>query len=483
MRQIAGHSGAGVTETGAWPRGTRNAEASVDTSESLLVAGIDLGSTNIKLLVTEVDGTVFLERQAPTPWVTAGTHTEMSADMLMIVVRGLLADADDEVRDRDRRVGAVAITGMGETGVLVGADDTALTPAVAWFDGRGAEEITAFPDAVRREFGGRTGLPFGSQVSVAKLAWFAAQGVDLSEAMWLNLPEYVAFALGGEAVAELSLASRTGLIDQDTSAPWPAMLDALGVTGNLLPRLVPAGTSIGIMTGGPRRFETAVLTVAGHDHLVAAEADQPIRADEYHVSLGTAEVLLRVIDQPLGRAARERLTDYLINEVHHVVPGKRVLVAGVKTGLLLRRALHAIGVHDREARTLLDQAVVALGPSLGDGGPVEADGARNDDGDLRLTFVADGARPEHVFRAVLDNSNEEILRLIAAMDAELPPATSAVLTGGWVGMQSVVDARDRILPDLSVSKREQETAYGATRFAARLLRPTTTSESHTRSNV
>ena len=57
------------------------------------------------------------------------------------------------------------------------------------------------------------------------------------------------------------------------------------------------------------------------------------RPTRYHVSMGTAEVLLRVIDAPLGYAARARLAEHLINEVRHVVPGKHVLVAGLKTGL------------------------------------------------------------------------------------------------------------------------------------------------------
>lgn len=441
----------------------------------LLVAGIDLGSTNVKLLVTERYGDAVLQLQAPTPWTTAGSRTEMPGKTLTGAVRALLHEADAVLEPQRRRVGAIAITGMGESGVLVGPDNVELTPAIAWFDGRGEAEIHAFPEAVRREFSGRTGLPLGSQVTVAKLAWFAAHGVDLAGAIWLNLPEFLAWSLGAEPVAELSLVSRTGLLNQDTSAPWPAMLDALGVGPAILPRLVEAGTPLGKARDLPPAFRAALLTVAGHDHLVAAEAAGHVGVDTYHVSLGTAEVLLRVIDKPLGRAARERLAGYLINEVHHIVPGKRVLVAGLKTGLLLSRAMHAIGVHDRAARAELDRAVVALGPlAEGDPGPVTASGARNDDGELRLTFTADGARPEHVFRAVLEHSNDEIRRLIHAMDAELPPATSAILTGGWIGMRSVVDARAEVLPHLTVSDRAQETAYGATRSAARLLDVTAT---------
>ena len=210
--------------------------------------------------------------------------------------------------------------------------------------------------------------------------------------------------------------------------------------------------------------------MAGHDHLVAAEAAGGLPVGHYHVSMGTAEVLLRVIDAPLGFEARRRLADRLINEVRHVVPGRHVLVAGVKTGLLLRRALHSAGISDRAGRDALDAAVMAL-PYEGalPAGSIEASGARNDDGVLKLTVRGDGAGPAEVFGAVLRHSNDEIAELIRAMDRELPPAISATLTGGWAGMAAVRRARTHVLPALSVSNRDQETAYGATRTAARLL--------------
>ena len=54
-------------------------------------------------------------------------------------------------------------------------------------------------------------------------------------------------------------------------------------------------------------------------------------------------------------------------------------------------------------------------------------------------------------------------------DAEVPPARTTLLTGGWAGMASVRDARAEVLPDVSVSTRSQDTAYGAAQFATRLL--------------
>ncbi len=436
-----------------------------------LVAGMDLGSTGMKLLILDDVGAELVVEEVPTPWRAGpGGTADLPAERLIAAVEELLDTASRTLAAvTDAPVAALAIAGMGETGMLLDAAGAPVTPALAWFDPRGAEQVAAFPAELRAEFAGRTGLPLGPQATVVKLAYLREQGLEPHGLRWLNLPEFVVTTLGGRAVAELSLASRTGLLDQDTGAPWPAMLEALGVTADFLPPLVTAGTDLGRIADG-LPFAGARLTVAGHDHLVAAEADGPLPAARYHVSTGTAEVLLRVIDAPLGYAARARLAEHLINEVRHVVPGKHVLVAGLKTGLLLRRALQALGVRDRDGRDRLDAAVMAI-PYEGTlpAGGIAVSGARNDDGVLALTVRTDDVSPAEVVAAVLRHTNDEIARLVAAMDAEVPQATSATLTGGWADMASVRRARAAILPDLSVSVRRQETAFGAARVAARLL--------------
>lgn len=428
----------------------------------------------MKMLVIDGAGREIASEQVPTPWrAGADGTTEMDAAALASSVRELLEATASAVRlVSSESISAIAIAGMGETGMLIDRDGRATVPAFAWFDPRGRDEAAQFPAEVRAEFSGRTGLPLGAQVSVAKLAHLRSLGTDLNGLRWLNLPEFVATLLGADTALEFSLTSRTGLLDQDTGAPWPAMLAALGIDESFLPPLRDAGTHWGTASSAlPDVFADAAITVAGHDHLVAADGSGTLSADHYHVSIGTAEVLLRVVDGPLGFDARQRLAEELINEVRHVTPGKHVLIAGVKTGLLLRRALQAAGISDRRGRDQLDTEVMAL-PLEGTlpTGAIEASGARNDDGVLSLAFRTDGVSPAEVFGAILRHSNDEIAKLIDAMERELPRANGATLTGGWAGMASVQRARSQVLPEIRVSPREQETAYAAALVAARLAR-------------
>lgn len=444
-----------------------------------LVAGLDLGSTGIKILVADEHGVELAIRQRPTPWRGGpeGT-TNLVADDLLATVRELFDDVSrilpSLTGDPTAHIEAIAVSGMGETGFVLDSTGDVAGPAFAWFDPRGAEQVDALPEPLREEFAGRTGLPWGVQVSAAKILHMRDEGLNLSGAQWCNLPEFVVAALGGSRVSEYSLASRTGLLDQDTGRPWPEILQHLQVDETFVPPLVDAGTHLGQVSVDwvPSVFTGASLTVAGHDHLVSAVSGGAIPGDRYHVSLGTAEVLLRVVESPMSFEARQRLADALINCVRHVMPGQYVLVAGAKTGLLMRRALQLFGISDLAGRTRLDADTIALEAPGASSSGIEVEGARNDDGVLSLKIRGDGISPAEVFRAVLEHGNDEIELLIRAMDHEIEPARSTLLTGGWAEMQSVRDARSRVLPDMTVSERSQDTAYGAVLFAVRLLKDT-----------
>lgn len=438
---------------------------------SSLVAGLDLGSTCLKVVVEDDAGRLRTEARVPTPWRSAAAGgAELDAEALDAAVMQLFHRVARDLAPEERIAG-VAVTGMGETGFVV-REGRAHSPGIAWFDPRGDEEVASLPAVLREEFPGRTGLPWGVQVTAAKIAWLRSHGCDPAGGRWASLPEWVAARLGCDLRAEPSLIARTGLIDQDSGEPWPELLDWLGVDDTFVPPRLIAGSSFGTVTTAwvPDAFQGAAVTVAGHDHLVAASLSG-LQPDTWYVSFGTAEVLLRLLPTPLDFEARTRLGAALINCVPHVVPGQTVLVAGVKTGLQLRRILQLCGIHDAAGREQLDRMVVALddSPPLADA--VVVAGARNDDGELRITVRSDEVTPAALFRAALAHGNDEIERLIAIVDRELPEATATTMSGGWTGMASVVRARSTVLPNLTVSHHPQETASGAAACARRLIEP------------
>ncbi|MGW9270368.1 FGGY family carbohydrate kinase [Microbacterium sp. NPDC055599] len=435
------------------------------------VVGVDMGSTSIKLLVADTDGRQVLVASRRSPW-TSREHgrAEMPAAVAVDTVRELAHEADVLLRVHGPyRVLALGVSGMAEAGVLLDAAGEPAAPVMAWFDPRGAAEILATPDAFRAEFLGRTGLPVGPLASIAKILHLRESGVDLRGRTFLTVPELVVHALGGPRVAEYSLASRTGLLDQDDSTPWDAAFEVLGVGDDLLAERVGAGSAVGILSDDamPDGFRGAVLTVAGHDHLVSAVAVGAVHSGQLYDSMGTAEALVRVLDGPLPFDARERLALAGINTVRHVLPGKYVLLAGTKSGLLMRRVLQLLGIADAAGRARIDEAVMAL-PVTGTlaDGALAVSGARNDDGELKIVANGDGLDPAELLTATLLHGNDMCAELMEVMDREVAPPTSTVLTGGWSSMASVVRARRLVLPDVTVATHDEATAYGAALFAA-----------------
>jgi sugar (pentulose or hexulose) kinase len=209
----------------------------------------------------------------------------------------------------------------------------------------------------------------------------------------------------------------------------------------------------------------AVLTVAGHDHLVASVAAGVVGPDQLYDSIGTAEALVRVLERPLPAERRGALAALGVNTVRHLLPGRSTMLAGSRTGLVLRRVLTMVGVTDDAGREALDRAVLALPPAAEPGG-IEVSGADNTSSSFALRLDTDDVSPALLFAAALDHCDGVLAELVALIDAEVGPARESVVAGGWAEMAAVQRARGRLLPGVCFSTRREDTARGAALIGA-----------------
>jgi sugar (pentulose or hexulose) kinase len=434
-----------------------------------LVVGVDLGTTDTKVVLTTPDGETAGFARRPTSWTQRSDgRLATTGEALAAGVLATIGDALASVQQRTGRpcrVMGVGIAGLAESGVVLDGHGRETSPVIAWFDERGGAQLNALEPAFLAEFPRRTGLPIGSQWTLPKLLWLREAGLELGAgSRWLNVPEFVAWTLCGEQVSEPSLVSRTGLIDQATGAPWDDALGVLGVTGGFLPDTVHAGRAAGRITHcwAAPELDGAVVTVAGHDHPVAAVGAGAVGPEDLFDSCGTAEVLLRVVPRVLDDEERSTLVGLGIDAGRHVVPGQSVLIGGMRSGLVMRRMLSLLGADDPARRDELDRRWVPT-PSGRDS--LSIAGAAIHDNDVRIR-LRDGATPDVAWAATLTHLAEQTTALLAGITSVVGEHRSAVAAGGWTRMRSVRESKIRTIPRLTFCRVEQPGARGAALFAA-----------------
>jgi sugar (pentulose or hexulose) kinase len=360
------------------------------------------------------------------------------------------------------------VGGIAESGILLDPAGRPAVPAIAWFDHRGETEaigVGRAQPAFTDRFPGVTGLPWSFQATIAKLLWLrhVAPG-----SRWLSVPEWIVHGLGGDLCREPSLASRTGLIDQSTGRPWADALALADLPESLLPDELNAGRPAGFLRHGrvPACAAGAVLSVAGHDHPVAA-LGVGIGSEDLFNSSGTADVIARTVPGLLHESQRRQIVAARWSAGRHVVPDSTFLLAGVSGGLLLRRVLGALGADDPQAREALDAASCELS-AVPSGVAVEGDGRTDEDVVIR---VQDGATPAAVWTAATRHTARLTRQLLDDIEPIVGTHRAALAAGGWTRMRSVRAAKSAAIDRLGFSAEEEPGAVGAALLAEYSLMP------------
>ena len=258
----------------------------------MLLCGIDIGTTNLKVALYDGTSRPVWIRSTPTPRITDGIGTVTDATALLRVIEALVVEGWHAL-GRPSPIAAISTSGVGEDGVFVDADLVPLAPSIPWFDLRAsveAGELSVHPAAT-----GQSGIAMDPTRAAPKWLWSARNLRATRQAQhWLSLTDFPLARWAGAAFISDTLASRTGCFDpvvRDWIAP---LLQAANAPP--LPRVLSAGSVIGRVqsllfrqTGAVN--ENTLLVAGGHDHPVAAHAIHRLAANARVDSMGTANVI------------------------------------------------------------------------------------------------------------------------------------------------------------------------------------------------
>ncbi|SCM75034.1 Carbohydrate kinase FGGY [uncultured Pleomorphomonas sp.] len=266
-----------------------------------LYCGVDIGSTNIKVvLVDEVAG-VIARRRRPTPRLgqdTAGARAgEAEPLVLLKALEDMIIDAWRQAAG-GRPIAAIAATGVGEDGCLIDAHLRPLSTAIPWFDNRAAAEADELASA--HDCVDVTGLAFEPTRTAAKWLWIARHRPVPVVTGWIALTDFPAAWWSGRTFLSETLAARTACYDISARVFRDDLLAA--ARAPTLPPVLPAGATVGPMRPG-RLTQAGAATTAtrlvagGHDHPVAASVAHRLHPDAIVDSLGTAELVYGETDR------------------------------------------------------------------------------------------------------------------------------------------------------------------------------------------
>jgi sugar (pentulose or hexulose) kinase len=275
-----------------------NAQTRLMAPVPIAALGIDVGTSNTKVVLVNVAGDGFpilAAASAPTPESPVGILALVGQLTKTVSATSPVAPV------------AIGIASMAETGVVLDRDGAAMTSLIRWNTVQGASGTSRIIEELgAARFGELTGLPALPKVPL--LVWErlgkTAAGWWNAGARWSGAADLIALALTGELVTDHTLAARTGAVAGPQGFD-SELLGRVGMSIENLPRIAEPGEVAGVTAASSvARFALRSgipVYVAGHDHAVGAWAAGVRNPGEVADSLGTAEAIVRVIDGPVDR--------------------------------------------------------------------------------------------------------------------------------------------------------------------------------------
>jgi xylulokinase len=273
------------------------------------LAGIDLGSTNLKCVIYDLAGNVVASGARPTerfnPYTDHPEWTVWQPEQIWGGTAAAIKEAISQLRE-PRQIKAVAVTGMGMDGVPVDAKGNWLYPFISWHDPRTEPQLRWWQEHIGADksfqIGGNTLWRFSTAL---RLLWMAEHEPEIlaQTDKWLLIEDFLNYMLCGVRATDYTMASCTLLFDQSNRDWSEEMLAQSGIERRLLCDAFPSGTLLGEVTTSAAEATGlsagTPVVLGGHDYLCGALPVGAFRPGVVLDVTGTWEIVLATIPQPL----------------------------------------------------------------------------------------------------------------------------------------------------------------------------------------
>ncbi len=273
------------------------------------LAGIDLGSTSLKVVIYDLDGHALARASRPTELVHPHPeHPDWAIWRPEQIWGGVCESLREAIAQLPNPgdIKAVAVTGMGMDGVPIGKDGRWLYPFISWHCPRTAPQqqwwLKNVGAAKQFSLGGN---PIWSFNTALRILWMREHEPEILARTdkWLLIEDFVNFMLCGEKATDYSMASSTLLFDLTRRGYSDELLRLSRIDRALLADPKPSGTVLGAVHAqaaaatGLRAGTPVVL--GGHDMLCGALPAGAFRPGVVLNIVGTWEMILTALERPV----------------------------------------------------------------------------------------------------------------------------------------------------------------------------------------
>ncbi len=317
------------------------------------VLGIDIGTSGTKTVLFSADGQTIASYTGEYSLAQPrnGWAEQNPEDWWEATVQGIRYVLEKS------GIHAEAIQGIGLSGqmhglVLLDERNEILRPCIIWADQRTGEEVLA----MEREFGKEkmiaiTANPPMTGFTAAKLLWVKRNEEDIfKQVRHVLLPkDYIRFKLTGTYVSDVSDASGMQMMDVKNRTWSSEVLEYLGISENVLPKLIESVECSGEVTANAAAetglAEDTRVVGGAADNAAAAIGTGIYKTGRAFTSIGTSAVVYTVTDYP------EIDAEGRVHTLCASVPGKWTLMSCTQGAGLslkwLRDRVFAGGTYDR----------------------------------------------------------------------------------------------------------------------------------------
>lgn len=260
----------------------------------MLYIGIDLGTSSVKLLLTDEKGAILktVSREYPLFFPQAGWSEQNPEDWLKETVAGireLTADCDKS------KVAGIGCCGQMHGLVVLDKDDGVIRPAILWNDGRTSEETDYLNTVIGKDkLSEYTANIAFAGFTAPKVLWVKKhEPENFAKISKVMLPkDYINYMFTGTFCTDVSDASGTLMFDVKNKRWSAEMLDICGLKAEQLPTVYESCQVIGTLKESMAEelgLPSAVKVCAGAaDNAGAAVGTGTVGDGICNISLGTS---------------------------------------------------------------------------------------------------------------------------------------------------------------------------------------------------